>query len=108
MPACHLHSAAFDAASDTADLPREQKLALLKQLRKALKQMNAQLQRAEAGPGSQVQLVDIQKAAVGMFSTVYNVDHKRVIALSNYRYFLRKLMLVKCWNRHRHQQVPLL
>ncbi|KAL3142940.1 hypothetical protein ABBQ38_003225 [Trebouxia sp. C0009 RCD-2024] len=40
-------------ASDTAELPREQKLALLKQLRKALKQMHAQLQQAEAAPGSQ-------------------------------------------------------
>lgn len=56
-PACPLHTAAVIAASDTADLPREQKLALLKQLRKALKQMHAQLQQAEAGPRSQVQLV---------------------------------------------------
>ena len=54
--ACPLHTAAVIAASDTADLPREQKLALLKQLRKALKQMHAQLRQAEAGPHLQVQL----------------------------------------------------
>ena len=45
--ACSRHIAAAVAASDTTELPREQKLALLKQLRKALKQLHAQLQ---AGP----------------------------------------------------------
>lgn len=42
--------------------------------------MHAQLQRAEAGPGSQVQhALDIQKAAGCMFSTMNHVDHKPVI-----------------------------
>jgi len=42
------------AESETHDLPREQKLALLKQLRKGLKLLHAQLLQAEAAPALQV------------------------------------------------------
>ena len=42
------------AESETHDLPREQKLALLKQLRKGLKLLHAQLLQAEAAPAMQV------------------------------------------------------
>ena len=46
------------AESETHDLPREQKLALLKQLRKGLKLLHAQLLQAEAAPALQVCLRD--------------------------------------------------
>lgn len=43
------------AESETHDLPREQKLALLKQLRKGLQLLHAQLLQAEAAaPAQQV------------------------------------------------------
>ena len=87
--ACFLHAAAVVAASDAADLPREQKLALLKRLRKAMKQMYAQLRRAEAGPGSQVHFVivlsgrtslTVSKPEIGLFARLQVVSNMHAIA----------------------------
>lgn len=112
-----LYIAAAAAASDTADLPREQKLALLKQLRKALKQMHAQLQRAEAGPSSQVQsclasrqscqclaLCKATRArwahAVQQHDSQLSSSLHAKLTVSSYR----EPLLVRVWKPHRHQQ----